>query len=120
MELKGRGKIALRTAEGRYLRVNPDVDETVRLSDECDIYALFDNIPVGESQMMLRSHNGNYLAAETPKGGLLRANAPFMRQAWRIAYRPTSSAYLKPVTLSQRLKNAKKAAMFVKSKVLQS
>ena len=120
MELKGRGKIALRTAEGRYLRVNPDVDETVRLSDDCDVYALFDNIPVGESQMMLRSHNGNYLAAETPKGGLLRANAPFMRQAWRIDYRPTSSAYVKPVTLSQRLNNAKKAALFVKSKVLQS
>ncbi len=120
MELKGHGKIALRTAEGRYLRVNPDVDETVRLSDACDVYALFDNIPVGESKMILRSHNGNYLAAETPKGGLLCANAPFMRQAWRFDYRPTTGAYVKPVTLSQRLKNAKKAALFVKSKVLRS
>jgi len=31
MEDKGKGKIVLRTAEGRYLSVNPDADETVRL-----------------------------------------------------------------------------------------
>ena len=120
MELKGRGKIAIRTVDGRYLRVDPDVDETVRLSAHCDVYALFDNIPVSPSQLMLRSHNGNYLAAESPQGGSLRANAPFMRQAWRIGYVPGTGAYLKPVSLAQRLNNAKKAALFVKSKLLQS
>ena len=120
MEPKGRGKIAIRTVDGRYLRVDPDVDETVRLADRFDVYALFDNIPVSQSQIMLRSHNGNYLAADTSKGGVLRANAPFMRQAWRIGYVPTAGAYLKPVSLGQRLNNAKKAALFVKSKLLQS
>lgn len=121
MEQKGRGKVAIRTAEdGQYLRVDPDVDQTVQLSADCDLYALFDYIPVGASEMMLRTHNGNYLAAENEKGGLLLANAPYMRQAWRIGYVPTRAAYLKPLTLSQRLTNAKKAALFVKSKVLHS
>jgi peptidoglycan/xylan/chitin deacetylase (PgdA/CDA1 family) len=120
MEEKGRGKIAIRTAEGKYLRVNPDVDATVRLGDACDLYALFDHIPLSGAQLMLRSHNGNYLAAETKQGGLLQANAPFMRQAWCISYVPQSGAYLKPVTLSQRLNNLKRSALFVKSKVLQA
>ena len=120
MEPKGRGKIALRTVDGRYLRVDPDVDETVRLAAALDVYALFDNIPVNPSQIMLRSHNGNYLAADSAKGGALRANAPFMRLAWRIGYVPTSGGYLKPVSFGQRLSNARRAALFVKSKLLQS
>ncbi|VWX60082.1 conserved hypothetical protein [Burkholderiales bacterium 8X] len=120
LEQKGHGKVAIRTEQGRYLRVDPDVDETVRLSADCDLYALFDSIPVGESQLMLRTHNGNFLAAEHPKGGTLKANAPFMRQAWRIGYVPTTQAHIKPVTIAQRLQNARKAALFVKSKVLQA
>ena len=120
MEDKGKGKIVLRTAEGRYLSVNPDADETVRLCDERDIYSLFDSIPVNASQIILRSHNGNYLAADTAKGGALRANASFMRQAWRIGYVPTTGAYIKPVSLGQRLNNARRAALFIKSKLLQS
>lgn len=118
MEQKGRGKIAIRCAAGKYLRVNSELDETVRLDEPCDDYALFDNVPVSGAQLMLRSHSGNYLAAETKNGGALRANAPFMRQAWRIAYVPQSGAFLKPMTLSQRLSNARKAALFVKSKLL--
>jgi peptidoglycan/xylan/chitin deacetylase (PgdA/CDA1 family) len=120
MEEKGKGKIVLRTAEGRYLSVNPDADETVRLSDERDIYSLFDSIPVNASQIILRSHNGNYLASETGKGGALKANAPFMRQAWAMTYVPGTRAYLKPQSLSDRLRDLKKAALFVKSKVLSS
>lgn len=120
MEAKGRGKIAIRSAEGKYLRVDADADPTVRLGDICDDFALFDNIPVSGAQLMLRAHNGNYLAAENPKGGLLQANAPFMRQAWRIGYMPRTGAYLKPVSLSQRFDSAKRAALFVKSKLLQS
>ena len=120
LEQRPRGKVALRTAQGRYLRVDPDADETVRLSEKADVYALFDSIPVSASELMLRSHNGNYLAAENQRGGLLRANAPFMRQAWRMAYVPGTGAHIPPVSLARRLQNFKKAALFVKSKVLQS
>ncbi|RZI78022.1 MAG: hypothetical protein EOP80_02690 [Variovorax sp.] len=120
MEQSGRGRIAIRCAAGKYLRVNADIDDTVRLGDLRDDCALFDNVPLSGAQLMLRSHSGNYLAAETKHGGTLRANAPFMRQAWRIAYVPRSGAFLKPVTLSQRLSNARKAALFVKSKLLQA
>lgn len=120
MEPKGRGKIAIRSVDGRYLRVDPDVDDAVCLAGAFDVYALFDNIPVRQSQIMLRSHNGNYLAADTAKGGALRANASFMRQAWRIGYVPTTGAYIKPVSLGQRLNNVRRAALFIKSKLLQS
>jgi peptidoglycan/xylan/chitin deacetylase (PgdA/CDA1 family) len=120
LEQRPRGKVALRTAQGRYLRVDPDADQTVRLSEKADVYALFDSIPVSASELMLRSHNGNYLAAENKRGGLLRANAPFMRQAWRMAYVPGTGAHIPPVSLARRLQNFKKAALFVKSKVLQS
>jgi peptidoglycan/xylan/chitin deacetylase (PgdA/CDA1 family) len=120
MEQKAEGKIVLRTAGGKYLRVNPDADETVRLSESYDIYSLFDSIPVNPSQLILRSHNGNYLAAENNQGGLLKANAPFMRQAWRMTYVPANDAYLKPVSWSEKARNLKKAALFVKSKVLSS
>ncbi|UST54408.1 polysaccharide deacetylase family protein [Comamonadaceae bacterium OTU4NAUVB1] len=119
MEDRGQGKIVLRTPEGRFLSVNPDVDETVRLSDgRDDPHALFDSIPVNASQIILRSHNGNYLASEAGKAGALKANAPFMRQAWALTYVPATRAYLKPPTLSDRLRNLRKAALFVKSKVL--
>jgi peptidoglycan/xylan/chitin deacetylase (PgdA/CDA1 family) len=120
MEQKGRGKIAIRCAAGTYLRVDPEVDETVRMSDQCDDGAMFDSVPVTGAQLMLRSHSGNYLAADAKSGGRLQANAPFMRQAWRIAYVPKSGAVVKPVTFSQRLNNARKAALFVKSKLLQA
>lgn len=120
MEQKGEGKIVLRTADGRYLQVDPETDETVRLGDDCSVFALFHNIPVNDGQIMLRSHNGNYLAAETKQGGLLKANAPFMRQAWCISYVPRTGAYLKPVSFSQKMNYVKKRLLFVKSKLLQS
>jgi peptidoglycan/xylan/chitin deacetylase (PgdA/CDA1 family) len=120
LEQKAEGKIVLRTADGKYLRVDPDIDETVGLVEKDDIYSLFDSIPVNSSQLILRSHNGNYLAAENDTGGSLKANAPFMRQAWRMTYVPTKDAYLKPVSLSEKMRNLKKAALFIKSKVLSS
>lgn len=110
----------LRTSNGRYLQVDPDTDETVKLNSNYSVFALFDDIPVNETQMMLRTHNGNYLAAETKDGGLLKANARFMRQAWCISYVPTRGAYLKPLGLSKRLNIAKKRFLFIKSKLLQS
>jgi peptidoglycan/xylan/chitin deacetylase (PgdA/CDA1 family) len=123
MEHRGEGKIALRTADGRYWQVDPDADPTVRLNrpkGECSAFALFDEIPVSPGRMMLRSHNGNYLAGEAPNGGLLLANAPFMRQAWCFGYVPGNGAYLKPVSLAKKIEHIRKRLLFVKSKLLYS
>lgn len=120
VEHKGEGKIALRTTGGQYLQVDAETDETVKLGGECGVFALFDNIPVDEARMILRSHNGNYLAAESKKGGLLKANAPFMRQAWCIKYTPKTGGYLKPLSFSQKMNRIKKRFLFIKSKLLQS
>jgi len=118
LEYKDAGKVALRGLGGRYLRVDPDVDDTVRLTSRFGEHALFDCIPVQAGCMMLRSHNGNYLAAEHAKGGLLKANAPYMRQAWVFTYMPRTHGYLKPLSGAQRIDRLRRRALFVKSKLL--
>ena len=118
MEHKGHGKVILRSADGRCLRVDPDVDPTVRLSEEADVFALFDLIPVDAGRLMLRSHNGNYLAGEAAAGHALRAGAKYMRQAWCWRYVPGTRAHLKPISLSQKLDHVRRRLLFVKSKLL--
>lgn len=120
MEHEGEGKVRLRTADGRYLHADAETDDTVRLADDGGVFALFDHIPVRGAQIMLRSHNGNYLAAETKQGGLLKANAPFMRQAWSIGYVPGTRASLKPVSFAEKMQQFRRTLLFVKSKLLQS
>lgn len=118
MEQRGHGKVMLRSTDGRCLRVDPDVDPTVRLSDAPDVYALFDLIPVDEGRLMLRSHNGNYLAGDATAGHTLRASAQYMRHAWCWRYAPATRAYLKPASLSKKMDHVRRRLLFIKSKLL--
>lgn len=120
LELKLNGKVVIRTFSGKFLRVDPEVDETVRIASEFDEYALFDYIPITGSQFVLRTYNGNFFAADHAKGGLLKANAPFIRQAWCMSYTPTTGAYKRTVSFRQKLRLCQKRLLFVKSKILQS
>ena len=112
------GKSMLRTPDGRYLRVDATRDDTVQLAAVADMHALFDMIPVSAGQFMLRSSNGNYLAAATAQGGPLKASAPYMRQAGCLDCVSPKGAYLKPLGLARRLALARKRLQFVKSKLL--
>ena len=114
------GKVMLRTTDGRYLRVDAQREDTVRLAATADEHTLFDMIPLSEGRFMFRSGNGHYLAGEGRKGGgLLKASAPYMRQAWPIRVVPPRGAYLKPPSMARRLRQFRKQLMFVKSKLLQ-
>ena len=117
---KSSGKVALQTVSGQYLQVDADRDEHVRLGATCDLFSLFDVIPVSDGRIMFRSHNGNYLAVDTAAGALLKASAPFMRQAGCFLYVPKTGAYVKPVSLAQKMERVKRRLRFVKSKLLQS
>ena len=112
------GKSMLRTPDGRYLRVDAARDDTVQLAGGADMHALFDMIPVSAGQFMLRSSNGNYLAAATAQGGPLKASAPYMRQAGCFDCVSPKAAYIKPLGLAKRLAHARKRLQFVKSKLL--
>ena len=112
------GKSMLRTPDGRYLRVDAARDDTVQLAAVADMHALFDMIPVSAGQFMLRSSNGNYLAAATAQGGPLKASAPYMRQAGCLDCVSPKGAYLKPLGLARRLALARKRLQFIKSKLL--
>ena len=112
------GKSMLRTPDGRYLRVDAARDDTVHLAAVADMHALFDMIPVSAGQFMLRSSNGNYVAAATAQGGPLKASAPYMRQAGCLDCVSPKGAYLKPLGLARRLALARKRLQFVKSKLL--
>ncbi len=119
LEVRAHGKVVLRAGDGRCLWVDPESDPTVRLRAEPDAFSVFDQIPVRDGQFMLRSHNGNYLAAESAQGGRLQANAPYMRQAWGLRFVP-GHAYLKPLGFADKLDLMKRRLRFVKSKLLQS
>ena len=118
IERREAGKSMLRTPDGRYLRVDAAHDDTMQLAGVADMHALFDMIPVRSGQFMLRSSNGNYLAAASAQGGPLRASAPYMRQAGCFECVPPKGAYLKPLGLARRLALARKRLQFVKSKLL--
>lgn len=112
------GKSMLRAADGRYLRVDAARDDTVQLAGVADMHALFDMIPVSAGQFMLRSSNGNYLAAATAQGAPLKASARYMRQAGCLDCVSPKAAYLKPLGLARRMALARKRLQFVKSKLL--
>ncbi|MBC8039185.1 MAG: polysaccharide deacetylase family protein [Opitutaceae bacterium] len=118
LEEKRDGKIVLRSSDGRYLHVNADTDDVVRLRPECGPGALFDIIPISDGRFVIRSCNGNYLASDPEPSALLRANAPYMRQAWLITYVPVTGAYVKPQTIADRFAQAGRRLRFIRSKLL--
>ena len=114
------GKVTLQTVDGRYLTSNADIDSIVRLKTGFDRCSLFELIPVRDGQSMIRTFNGNYLASSAAAPFKLEANAQFMRQAWCIAYVPTSDGYAKPQSVAQRFDLAKRRLRFIRSKLLPS
>jgi peptidoglycan/xylan/chitin deacetylase (PgdA/CDA1 family) len=118
LEDHGLGRLALRTPSGNYLSVDARHDDVVRLADARGPAALFHSVPLRDGQLMLRSYDGNYLAGERGNGTPLRANAPFMRQAWALRYRPRLNAYERPVSLGDRLRRLQRSARFIRSKLL--
>lgn len=118
LEDHGLGRIALRTPLGHCLRVDARQDDVVRVADAQGPAALFHSIPLRDGQLMLRSYDGNYLGGERGDGAPVRANAPFMRQAWALRYRPQLGAYERPVSLGERLRRLQRSARFIRSKLL--
>ena len=117
LERAAEGKVLLSTPDGRYLWVDAQRDATVRLGSRSEL-ALLDLIPLADGEFMLRSQNGHHFAAESDKGGLLMANAPYLRQAWRFTYVPPRAATLKRKSVRARLAHLRRRALFVKSKLL--
>ncbi len=120
IEAKGYGKVCLKTPNGLFMSVNADIDPVIRVTAKYSEYALFDDIPVDDSNMQFRTYNGNYWGANCKSQQLLKADANFMHQALTLKYFPLKMAYNKPFTFKEQLNIFKKRFKFIKSKVLQS
>ncbi len=120
IEYHGYGKVALKTENGNYLRVNADENTAVQVTTKFNEYCLFDDIPVDSKGMQFRTYNGNYLSSECKSNTLLKAEALFMHKALTLRFMPLRMAYIKPVTFSERINRMKKQWKFIKSKLLQS
>jgi peptidoglycan/xylan/chitin deacetylase (PgdA/CDA1 family) len=114
LEELGNGKIAIKTANDKYLSVaNIDVTASATKIAETEI---FDLIPVDKSKIMLRCYNGFYITVEH---GMLNRKAQFMRQAAIFSYANHNFAVKNNLSLEQRLMLLKKRLLFVKSKLKQ-
>lgn len=118
LEDHGLGRVGLRSPKGHSLSVDARQDDVVRLVEQPGPAALFHSVPLRDGLLMLRSYDGNYLAGESGRGTPVRANAPFMRQAWALRYRPRLGAYERPVSLRERLRRLQRGARFIRSKLL--
>jgi peptidoglycan/xylan/chitin deacetylase (PgdA/CDA1 family) len=111
------GKIGLKTRKNLYLAADAE-SNTLFTSEIESEHTQFDYIPVRGNGFLLRAFNGNFLQANSPNGNVLNTGAQFMRQASILYYTPVHHNIQQKVTFKTRLKMAKKAIMFVKSKLL--
>jgi peptidoglycan/xylan/chitin deacetylase (PgdA/CDA1 family) len=112
----GNGKFSIKTISDEFISVDENNLNEIVVSNECKQFAMFDYIPVRHNGFMLRSYNGNYLNIDS-KENRLTATAQFMRQAGVFKYTPVNSKVERKVSISERFKLAKKAFLFIKSKL---
>ena len=113
------GKIALKTALGKYLCLQPE-NKIAAIEFKISPQAQFDLVPVFDNQLMLRTYNGNFITTDT-KTGQLTAEAKYMRSATIFTYHPLHTKVEEtPITFQMRYRLWKKRLAFIKSKLLSS
>lgn len=117
MKMLENGKVQFMTQQGHFLRVDPDKDVKVIISQTSDKYSKWDYIPVKNEGFMLRTYNGNYIGQNSQE---MQADAPFMRGAAVLRFEYKKQAYRRKKSLSDSLNLMKRRLKFIKSKLLQS
>jgi peptidoglycan/xylan/chitin deacetylase (PgdA/CDA1 family) len=115
MEKLGHGKVALKAANGKYLRASSSGIEASRT--EVGLEESFDLVLMRDNEIVFRVYNGNFMHIDKNNGNKLMCSVEFMRQAEIFSFVGLNIPKVKPVSFARRMLLLKKGLQFVKSKV---